>query len=145
MDRNLELLIKNIQRSIKNYYINSGGCIHFAYFLSKELNSRNIKHTIYCGNSYFHRIKISEKRLLKDGCSHVFLKIDNIYFDSVDFSKNIKDIMSPYSIITFNQNDIDLNDLRNKNIWNHTYNKSYNSVLSRIINKQFKIYDNSRR
>jgi hypothetical protein len=85
---NLEKQISKLQKDIKNNVnnINRGGCIHFAYFLSKKLTFLKIPHKIVlCCSS-----PISPR--LEEGVNHVFVSVGNIGFiDGVSTYKYIPD------------------------------------------------------
>lgn len=136
----LKDIISNIQYSIKNENINYGGCIHFAYYLSEELKKHNIDHKIIAVDSDEDAIENA------DYCafSHVMIWISNIgYVDAQNTFKTKKQMMSKWNRrYYFNISDrIDLNEIRNiEYIWNDSYDKRYNSILSRVIKNKFKAY-----
>ena len=141
----MEQLIKDIQKSIKNNLINCGGCIHFAYYMSKELTKRNIKHKIVFFGKYPHI-----KDVTNNGTSHAAIKIDDYYFDAINYSINRDNIWSFYlgykEYVGTKSLLEKINVIRKKkDIWNCEYDRHYNSYLSKTIKKNFENYDNRRK
>jgi hypothetical protein len=140
----MKLLIDSIQRDIHNNWINSGGCVHFAYYISKALCERNIKHSILVCNYSYAGSCINWEKI---GASHLIVECGKYKFDATNYINDdyidikyfdvleIKGCLSTLKI---------LNNVRKKDIWCNWYNRSYNSTLSKIITKNFKIYDNRR-
>ena len=133
-------IISNIQSSIKNERINSGGCIHFAYYLSEELKKHNVDHKIIAVDSDENAVETANWYAF----SHVMIWVSNIgYVDAERTYKTKKQMMSKWNKrYYFNISDkIDLNEIRNiKYIWNSFYDKRYNSILSQVIKNKFKAY-----
>lgn len=125
-------VIKDIQLSLHYSSINSGGCIHFAYYLSKQLTERKIKHRVV-GLVHSH---LDLSGVQEIGCKHVVIYIPRIgYVDSESIRKTTSEF--PYFYFKAMILDIDLDLFRNKKVWNRTYKKSYNSTISRVINSKF--------
>lgn len=138
----MKFLINSIQRDIHNNWINSGGCVHFAYYISKALCERNIKHSILICNQY--ETCTNWENI---GASHLIVKCKKYKFDADNYINNdyINAEYSNVLEIDGNFNTLKtLNKVRKKDIWCNWYNRSYNSTLSKIITKNFKIYDNRR-
>ena len=145
MINKLSLIISDIQKEIDNPSINCGGCVHFAYFLSKKLKHFGYKHNIVAINTFNFFIDFKEEKqyLLnyKGGCSHLVVHIPKIgYVDAELTVKNVKSLCrKDISFHTFMlPESFDLNKLRHKNIWNNSYDRQYNRKLNQIISKHFK-------
>ena len=129
---NILEVIQNIQKQISNPQINNGGCIHFAYYLSKQLTERKIKHRVV-GLVHSH-LDLSDVQEI--GCKHVVIYIPRIgYVDSESIRKTTREF--PYFSFKAMTLDIDLDLFRNKKVWNRRYKRSYNSTISRVINSKF--------
>ena len=131
----MELLdvIKNIQLSLHYSRINCGGCIHFAYYLSNKLSENGIKHKIV--GIVDTRLNLATTQNI--GCKHVVVFISKIgYIDSNQICSSIENFNYWHSK-ALNLN-FDLDKFRKKNIWNSSYNRNYNSTISRVLNSGFK-------
>lgn len=133
----LKAVITNIQKTLRNNeMLNSGGCVHFAYYLSKKLQELNIKHSLHC----FMYTYEDSLDILDSGCRHIVVNIPEVgiidghnTFQTMD---NFGYFMS--KVIDFPKS-INLNKLRNtKYLWNSTYSVKYNQIISRVINSNFK-------
>lgn len=127
--KDLDNIIKNIQKDLREKVIslNSGGCVHFAYFLSRKLNSLGIKNYIIFEGT----------RDKNDSCSHALVKIEGHpgYIDGYKTSNYCNSYHYKH------KNYSDINRLRkNKMLWNCIYNIKNNSLVSKIINKHFNGY-----
>jgi hypothetical protein len=112
---------KEIASRIKN--INNGGCVHFAYFLSKRLTELSIKHKVYFLN-YYHPVNKG------DTADHVMVKVDGI--GVVDGKSILKTFSNLRRRRQFKEN---LNVMRKHPNWNEAYKKTQNQILSNIIRK----------
>lgn len=139
----LLLIISKIQHDIENPSINKGGCVHFAYFLSRALRRYGYKHHVVAMNKHvsFSDPEASLQELLnyEDGCSHLAVYIPKIgYIDAEKIVKNPYDFYH-FKVATVKlPADYDLNKLRKKPYWNPEYQKNYNKKLTRIISENFK-------
>lgn len=127
----LQSQIKKVQDGIysKVYNINQGGCIHFAYYLSKRLNKLKIPHKVFFGN--YSRIDLRYEYF--ESVSHVMIYIDGIgYIDGTDIL-----VTSPYHSYKrcVKVSEKKLNTMRNYYEWNNWYDLKQNSTVSKLINK----------
>lgn len=143
MDR-FETSLLSIQSEIKNkiHCINNGGCIHFAYYLSKRLTELRIPHSTYFTD--YDPIRISKSHFAP--LNHVMIYIKGVgYIDGKVTIKKYRDLdRSLYNrLVTLSSNK--LNVFRFKNGWNTAYNVNQNSRLEKIIRKHltddFKYYN----
>ena len=136
-------VIKSIQSSLHYNYINHGGCIHFAYFMSQQLTKYKVKHKLVailaCGE------KVSNIEFI--GCRHLVIYIPEIgYIDSNLCSSNINRFPYYDPYISKVPKTYDLNKIRLiKGLWNPTYNRKYNGTMSRVIKSAFKKLKNDNR
>ena len=141
---NLQLVIEEITKKISARipYINSGGCIHFAYFLSLELSKRNIKHDIAVIDRYYSQdeYKTYKSKIRNCGCSHVYIKIDNfglIDGEGITTFETIKTRYFPGDFTAYYSLS-EINYLRQiPDSWNDLYNRKNNRLLSQIIKQSF--------
>lgn len=141
----MKLLIDSIQCDIHNNWINNGGCVHFAYYMSKALCERNIEHSILLCNSKYVGSCTNWREI---GASHLIIECGKYKFDATDYIDEAYIAVKYADVLKIKGNSNTLNTLniiRKKDIWCNWYNRSYNSTLSRIITKNFKIYDNRRK
>lgn len=137
----LKKAISDIISETKNIpYLNHGGCIHFAYFMSKGLSELGVNHKIIglFNISYggFNKNFDFVKEFIEDGCSHLLIYIKGIgYFDGTDFIKHPSDFDRRYEyFIRELPLHLDYNDIRkNKRIWNSSYDRTYNKFIERVI------------
>lgn len=132
--KDLEERIKLIQEELRNkvFSLNSGGCIHFAYYLSSALEILNIPHKVYFCDYY----PLSTTYADFNSCHHVLVYIPEIGY--VDGHKT-KNSLKEYS---YKRNlRLNINRLRTEYDWNELYNKEkYNSVVSETIKKYLSDY-----
>ncbi len=123
--------IKNLQKAITEniYYLNCGGCIHFAYFFSKKLRELNIYHKV-CFTSD-SEIDLSYRGFAS--VMHVTIYIPGIgYIDG----KSTKDkLIEMYNVETDHISLTKLNRLRREYEWNHDYDIDQNRKLNNLIKK----------
>lgn len=125
----IKLMQSEIIDNIDN--LNSGGCIHFAYYCSKRLTQLKIKHKVLFA-SFNSKIKYTYDDF--ESVSHVMVYIPRVgYFDGYKFEKDVK---SNYKYLKFL--DLNLNILRNEYPWNDFYNTKQNRKLETIINNYIK-------
>jgi hypothetical protein len=127
----LEMQIETLQYNIRNRikYINSGGCIHFAYYFSKRLKELGIAHKVLFTD--WCRIDITKH--CSDGAAHVMIYLESIgYVDGMKtgWSKNSDERYYRCVNTTLRK----LNMLRNKQMWNTCYDKSQNRLVEKLIN-----------
>lgn len=129
--KNLGEKIKNLQLEIQFRidHINEGGCIHFAYFLSKKLKELKISHKII----YLNSSPLEKPR----SCAHVVVYIPNIGY--VDGRKTIKtkaELTSSRSYKCYHDfSEYEHNHVRLTGNWNWSYWKRQNKLLSYLIKK----------
>jgi len=131
-------IIKNIQQTLDVPHINSGGCVHFAYFLSQKLTKFGYAHQIVVINHTWENDPIES--LPFDGCSHMVVFIPKIgYIDAEETYQKISDM--PYRSVQSGilPKNYKLNPVRhNKRIWNNWYNRKYNRLIQKTITACFK-------
>lgn len=127
--KRLHKQILNIQKEIsaRITYINNGGCIHFAYYLSKRLKELAIPHKVYFLNIH-HNIEEG------DTVDHVMVKVDGIGL--IDGTK----INKSFSNYGKRKHTPNLEKIRFHNNWRTTYKKTQNQVLQNIIRKHLNGY-----
>lgn len=135
---NLAEIIKDIQTSLDIPWINNGGCVHFAYFLSSTLKRYGIKHSVIAINRKYQGITI--KDIFNEGCSHLVVYIKEIGYIDAERTEDKLSKFYTFDIISERvTDDIDLNELRNTDVWRELYDKQkYNKVLESTISKKFK-------
>lgn len=143
MINKLLLIISDIQNEINNPAINCGGCVHFAYFLSKKLKRFGYKYDIVAINidNCFIDLEEEKEYLLnyQGGCSHLVVHIPKIgYIDAERTARSLKSFYNFYTDTFKLPESFDLNKLRSKDIWNDEYDRKYNKDLNKIISKHFK-------
>lgn len=140
----LKETLLNISKEIDNNdfdYINSGGCCWFAAHISRELEKRNIPFKIIfecpSDDEYYMEDQANGNNY---GCSgsHIFLGIDNIFYDSDGLREN------EWGTI-YKWNSEQLMTFHKRGDWNNTF-KEYRSKDDRreivnIIKQEFKRYD----
>lgn len=132
LQRCIDDLQYRISDEIEN--LNYGGCIHFAYYLSKKLKSLNIDHKItlldHC------KAFITKDKFRENGVSHVMIFIPEIGF--VDgyrtYEGNPPYYYKNYKQISFAVRHYDW-------IWNPSYDTSQNNRLRQIIKQVFSNYE----
>lgn len=135
---NVAEIIKDIQTSLDIPWINNGGCVHFAYFLSSTLKRYGIKHSVIAINRKYYGITI--KDIFNEGCSHLVVYIKGIgYIDAEKTEDKLSNFYSFDIVSDRVTDDIDLNKLRNTDVWRELYDrKKYDKVLESTISKKFK-------
>lgn len=134
----LKAIILNISKSLKNGFINSGGCICFAYYMSLYLEKCDIKHDIIAID-YDYELA-SADNFCEIGANHVMIYIDGIgYIDSNKILVTRNHVLTYSNILVIDKTNLK-KALDNKDIWNPTYDRRYNSTISRVLNKNFKPY-----
>lgn len=130
-----ELKVLQMQEEIQMFIkkLNSGGCIHFAYFFSQALRLKHISHKI-CFMDY-EPISLSYQNF--DAVSHVMVFIPNIgYIDGYNLYVNKNAYLNHYNepfTATVKLSLTKLEIFRTECSWNHAYNKRQNKQLSKII------------
>lgn len=123
----LHIQILNLQKELNSRItnINKGGCIHFAYFLSKRLNELNISNKVYFLNVKQHHIVYPEQ-----SADHVMVKVDKIgLIDGTSILKSFsnykrrRQFKEDWRIVLKNPN------------WSKVYKKTQNQLLNNIIKK----------
>lgn len=132
----LEKSIKAIQKDIKKHisYVNSGGCVHFAYYSSKRLTELKIKHSI----TFLDRDNISLSYSKFDSVAHIM-----VYVPGIGFVDGIRTQRKPsrryYRRKTAKVSLKKLDSFRSEaDNWNPTYNTCQNDLLESIINDHLK-------
>lgn len=129
-------MIEKLHKMQKEIYstipcLNYGGCIHFAWFLSKRLKKLNIKHFLYyhLHESYPHNIS----NILQYGIHHVTVYIPSIGFIDGYKTVSFKDRKNYYK---YNRRaKISIDTVRNLDIWNSMYDTKHNVLLEKIIKR----------
>lgn len=135
---NLKNTILKISKSLKNGFINSGGCICFAYYMSLYLEKCDIEHDIIAID-HDHELN-SVDDFCKIGANHVMIHINGIgYIDSNKILVTRNQVSTYANILVIDKINLK-RALDNKDIWNPTYDRRYNSTISRVLNKNFKPY-----
>ena len=137
---NILEVIQNIQKQISNPQINNGGCIHFAYYLSKALKRYGFEHKVIAIERSYDACYLKELLKYQEGCMHIVVYIKGIgYVDATNIYSKLSEY-AKFEIVSISiPRDYDLNKLRNnRHIWNSCYNKSYNYNLKSIITSSFK-------
>jgi hypothetical protein len=135
---NLEKKIKALQKDIKSSIdnINKGGCIHFAYFLSKKLSFLKIPHKVVLID---RSQKIDIRNNFFVGANHAFVFIDGIgYVDGEETCKSYVTNWYPYKRSFKSVKKLDY--FRNMpDIWSDIYDTEDNFLLEDLINKHIYI------
>lgn len=115
------------------YAINSGGCVHFAYYFSKKLREHNISHKIFLTNVW-NKINTTYETL--ESISHVSVYIPEIgYVDGEDtFSCLNARKYRKHTYMSLKKLDY----YRYACEWNPDYNVRQNAKLEKIIDRHFK-------
>lgn len=137
------VIIDIIKETSKIPFLNHGGCIHFAYYLSNELSKYGYDHKIF-GIFYdkFSTVDDYIRMFNIEGAVHVVLYIKGVgYFDGEKLVKHPKDFYPAeyFSAIQLPKEKIDLNEIRNrKGVWNPSYKKiKYNRRIHNIVKSTF--------
>lgn len=105
--------------------LNCGGCIHFAYYMSKRLKELNIEHSVFL----FDYIPVYNSYKHFKTVTHVGVYIPGIEgFDGHKF-RPFKKMFDYRRKVTLN-----LDKLRNDYEWNYEYDTSQNQKLEQFIN-----------
>ena len=116
------------------YCINWGGCAFVAYCVARNLEKLSISYKVVLDG----RLSAKELFCRRLSCAHVFIVAEDKYLVNDDYSYiHINNIPS-YRIIELTSKEL-LKYYREANTWNKEYNKVLNSIVSRKINKFFKI------
>ena len=122
----LKELQSEINRSITG--VNSGGCIHFAYFMSNRLTELNIEHKIY-----FFDYDLPEQFSEHELCNHVMIYIRGIgFFDGLQTYSSIKSAKNKHGFSVSDREE-NLAQLRKIEGWNEEYNRYQNFKLRKLI------------
>lgn len=130
----LEQSIRELQRQVRNEieYINSGGCIHFAYYFSKKLTKLGVDHKIYFTD--YEPIYLNYDNY--QASSHVMVYIPKIgYIDGYELHKTRKTIGREYYSVRTKISTKKLDNFRNCYCWNPTYDTDQNKKLESLIEK----------
>lgn len=149
-----------IDRVYKEIYnLNSGGCVKFAYLLSKELLKRNIEFTLHLIDpisnirtrygykssyiKYKKGLKNYNKNQFRLSSTHVYVEVNDVSYNEDDFSNckctHIK-VKSKEKLLRTIMEDFKTT-YKTKNIWNDWYNRSQNKKLKQIILSEFLKFD----
>ena len=127
--RQLWALEQDITKKVS--HINWGGCVHFAYFLSKRLRELGIDHKI----GYLHWDKIDMRYKNMSSINHVTVYIDGIGF--IDGEEILKHPYTTYKKIE--RTSLKKLDYYRKNCqWNPDYDKRQNMLVKNLIYKHIK-------
>ena len=126
--------IKNLQSDICNQIdsINCGGCIHFAYYLSKQLTALKVEHTILFVN--YSPIYLMYSKF--NPVSHVAVYVPEIgYIDGEEIFTNIRHPYKAVRKVSLKK----LDHFRNNFEWNSWYDTDQNFRLEHLIQKNLSI------
>lgn len=159
-DEQLKETLTNISKDIYDnfkdqaYQINSGGCVYFAWLMSKELESRNIKFKFsVCGNLEYPRsnydniaLNLGTDKKYHISTWHGLLKINDYYYDSNGIKSDPSSENYYGEIIkNFQWISKQINNFYKNASWNPTFRESFDSKdiikLKGIIKYNFKKYD----
>jgi len=120
-----------ITKSIKR--VNNGGCIHYAYYVSKKLTELQIEHKIV----FVNRTPVSLTYSDFFAVVHVLVYIPTIgYIDSDGIYVRRGQITGGYRYCkSFKVSLTKLNRLRSEYIWNPRYKTVQNEKLEKLVNK----------
>lgn len=122
------------ETSKKIEWLNSGGCIRFAYYMSRKLHELNINHSICYRQQNYLPLKLTKNQFV--AVSHVFIYIPKIgYFDGYEFIP--KGNIRPYGYKYKNYKS-PLSSLEYyiyKRGWNTLYNSENDELLVMLIDK----------
>lgn len=137
--KDLKKIVKNIQEKLKQKVdsLNSGGCIHFAYYFSDVLTVLGIDHKVYYFNKSWDG-PVSRSYRDFEAVSHVMVYIDDIGYIDGYKTLSLKEVKNVYSYKSTHK--FDLHRLRSKYPWNYTYNKRQNSKVKNVILECFNDY-----
>lgn len=111
--------------------LNNGGCIHFAYYMSKRLKELNVPHSVYL----FDYIPVYNTYKHFQSVTHVGVYIPGIEgFDGHKF-KPFKKLYDYKRKVTLN-----LDRLRNDYKWCEVYDCNNNQKLEKFINTYINDY-----
>ncbi len=130
--KKLRKQISSLQKQINIQIdcVNQGGCIHFAYYLSKRLNALGVRHKIVFGNHV--PIDISYEHF--QPVAHVMVYITGIGY--VDGLNIVTDARKHYNYLRHYQiSEKKLDTFRNGYQWNESYNIRQNSRIENLINR----------
>lgn len=123
IEKNKQLLnvINRIQRELSWNLeeLNSGGCIHFAYYFSNALSLLDIPHKIFlCNRKEYGKVYRTYQDFMS--VSHVLVYIDGIGFIDGHKCTSLKEVKREYAyrISSFK---MDLDRLRREYEWNWMY------------------------
>lgn len=114
--------------------LNYGGCIHFAYYLSKKLKSLKIEHKIALLDH--SKTYITKNMFNQRGINHVMIFIPEIGF--VDGYKTYEGT-PPYYYKNYKQLSFAIR--KNRYVWNPTYDITQNPRVRQIIKQVFSNYE----
>lgn len=128
---NLKEKIENMQKELneKIHHLNSGGCIHFAFYFSKQLEELNIPHKIFFGDR--DRINITKDYF--DTVNHVMVYISKLGY--VDGYTTIKYAKLEYRKTKLMKIDLSPKEIRFHWDWSPLYDTTQNILLQSIIKK----------
>lgn len=138
LEKNIITLQKEISEKIR--YINSGGCIHFAYYMAKKLEKLNIPYNII----FIDMISMVTSLDCFKAVDHVVVYVKGIgFFDGTVLWKNKSEFIARYDgyyITTVsNIRSDDLKVLTDYNFgWNKLYKIENNILLEQLIDKHLK-------
>lgn len=123
--------IQSLQRKIskKIHCLNSGGCVHFAYYFSKKLRDLEIEHKIV----YLDDQEISLVKSEFEPVNHVCIYIPHVGY--IDGYKTLKKIPAHLKYKKFSVDTTKVNYFRLSYSWNSSYELRQNDLLEEIINE----------
>lgn len=127
---NLKISIQNINKAIKKTVlnVNSGGCAHFAYYLSKKLSQLNTEHTVVLLNNRYE----SPIEDFSETVAHVMIHVKELGY--IDGEGIYSKLPVRYTFVKhFNAILGELDYYRNKDGWNWLYSIEQNLSIEKII------------
>ena len=125
--------INKLQKKIseKIEFINSGGCIHFAYYFSKRLRELGIKHSV----AFRHTTQFDLTYARYISSQHVAIYIEGIGY--IDGESTVQEFKEDYYIVRVSKSISlkKLNYFRNECEWNDLYDTEQNHKVGQLINK----------
>ena len=125
--------INKLQKKISKEIdcINSGGCIHFAYYFSKRLRELRIEHSV----AFRHPSQFDLTYAGYFPSEHVAIYIEGIGY--IDGESTVQDFKEDYYIVRVSRSISlkKLNYFRNEYEWNDWYDTKQNRKVEQLINK----------
>lgn len=132
--------------------LNYGGCVIFARYLAKALEDRNIKYKVALMDEEGLCLYSTQKNLQRKvygkavSLNHIAISIDKYIIDGYSTYKykpqlNIFGDGDLIVKLANNINSTDLYKYSNIATWNSQYNRKHNRTINKIIQEEFKKYD----